>query len=349
MQMKKKIVIRADGGTSIGMGHVMRCLSLARAFKKNGHEVYFFSKLSGGIDVIESQGFSVIRLEDSVLENEVYAVTSLLKEYKIDILIVDSYNVSENYFISLRQQVDKLVYIDDENKMDIPVDVVINGNLTAEYLEYRKYDDAQILLLGPEYNLIRDEFKDMSARIIKGNVASVMITTGGSDSFNLTKKLLDVILKDDRFSKLEFNILVGNGFTNVNELIELSKIHTRIRLFSNQMVNRYTEISYSSIVNLMLTSDVAISAGGSTLYELAACGTPTLAFILAENQSILVEKMAELGYVVNLGWYAALDEKTIIDGLHLLMNDYKKRSAMSRKGQSLVDTGGAERIVRLLT
>lgn len=344
-----KVAIRVDGGAGIGMGHVMRCLSLAKVFKENGHEVYFFSKLSVGIDVIKSKDFSVIRLEDSALENEVYAVTSLLMEYRIDILIVDSYNVNENYFISLRQHVDKLVYFDDENKIDIPADVIINGNLTAEYLGYRKYDDNQILLLMPEYNLIRDEFRDMPARIIKENVESVMITIGGSDSFNLTGKLLDVLLQADRFSNLEFNILVGSGFTDVDELIELSKIHTRIRLFSNQGVNIYTEIRYSSVVDLMINSDVAISAGGSTLYEFAACGTPTLAFILAENQRFLVEKMAELGYVINLGWHDELDEKIVVDGLQLLINDYGKRIAMSRKGQSLVDARGAERIARVLT
>jgi len=343
------MAIRADGGAGIGMGHVMRCLSLARIFKERGHEVYFFSKLSAGIDVIESQGFLVVRLDHSALENEVSAIIELLKEHKIDILIVDRYNVSGNYFISLRQYVDKLVYIDDENKIDMPVDVVINGNLTAEYLGYSMYDDTQILLLGPNYNLIRDEFKDMPARIIKKNIESVMITTGGSDSFNLIKKLLEVLLKADRFSNLQFNILVGNGFTNVAELIELSKIHTRLRLFSNQSVNIYTEIRYSSVVDLMFTSDVAISAGGSTLYELAACGTPAMAFILAENQRFLVEKMSELGYVVNLGWHNELDEKVVVDGLQLLMNDYKRRMEMSRKGQRLVDTRGAERIARVLT
>lgn len=344
-----KVAIRADGGAGIGMGHVMRCLSLARVFKDNGHEVYFFSKLIDGIDVIESQGFSVVRLNNTVLENEVYDVIDLLKEYMIDILIVDSYKVNESYFISLRKNVDKLVYIDDENKIDIPANVVINGNLTAEYLGYSKYDTTQILLLGTEYNLIRDEFKDMPARIVKENVESVMITTGGSDNFSLTKKFLDMLLQADQFSNLRCNILVGSGFTNVDELIALSKIHTRIRLFSNQSVNIYTGIRYSSVVDLMLNSDVAISAGGSTLYELTACGTPTLAFILAENQRFLVEKMAELEYIVNLGWHDELNQKVFVDALCLLINDYKKRIAMSRKGKSLVDTRGAERIVRVLT
>jgi len=346
-----KIAIRADGGVGIGMGHVMRCLSLARAFEKKGHEVYFFSKLIVGIDVIEREGFQVFRLNDMELETEINVIINLLKKYNINILVIDSYHVTEKYLLSLKQQVDKLVYIDDENKCLFPADVVVNGNLTAEYLGYRKYDYNQLLLLGPQYNLIREEFKDLPSRIIKKTVEFVMITTGGSDSFNITIKLLDMLLKVDCFSNVNFNVLVGSGFTNVEELVDLSKRNPRIRLFSNQSVNYYdfTEIKYSSVPDLMLNSDIAISAGGSTLYELAACGTPTLSFVLAENQRFLVSKMSELGYVIHLGWHNELDDKLLVTSLNLLIDDFDKRIEMSRKCQGLIDAWGTERIIKELT
>jgi len=357
-----RIGIRADGGAGVGMGHVMRCMSLARNFNKNGHKVYFLSKLSAGIAVIEREGFSVARLSDDKeviglnssidtlgLDNELHVVINLLKRYEIDILIVDSYNVSEKHFISLKQHVDKLVYIDDENKLCIPADVIINGNLTAEYLGYRKYNNNQILLLGPQYNLIREEFKDVPSRIINETVESVMITTGGSDSFNITKKLLEMLLKVDCFSNVKFNVLVGSGFTHVDNLVDLSKRNPGIRLFSNQGVNHFTEIQYSSVSDLMLNSDIAISAGGSTLYEFAACGIPVLTFILAENQRFLVEKMSELGYLINLGWHHELDDMLVVNCLRLLIDDVDKRIEMSRRCQRLVDAGGAARVVRALT
>jgi UDP-2,4-diacetamido-2,4,6-trideoxy-beta-L-altropyranose hydrolase len=166
-----KVGIRADGGKNIGMGHIMRCLSLARAFQRNGHKVYFFSKSDGGIEKITSENFEVIQLpsveqeteglfydNSANLIDEAKEVITLYYKYQIDILLIDTYNISEEYFLTLKRHVGKLVYIDDVNKFSYPVDIVINGNITGEYMGYEKYDENQVLLLGPQYNMIRDEF-----------------------------------------------------------------------------------------------------------------------------------------------------------------------------------------------
>jgi UDP-2,4-diacetamido-2,4,6-trideoxy-beta-L-altropyranose hydrolase len=352
-----KIAVRTDGGDGIGLGHVMRCLSLAEAFTKAGHDVCFLGKLNIGLAIAKDRGFRTIKLEQDefediepgrVLQNELKAMIRFLKASQIDIVIVDSYQVSAIYLTALRQSGSKLVYIDDENKFSIPADVVINGNLTAPFLGYRKYDIAQILLLGAEYNLIRSEFKNLPVKAVTDKVKTVLLTTGGTDSFHVTSKILNTVLKADEFANLRFNVLVGGGFTNIGELVDLSKMHSRVRLFSSQRRHSYPEIEFCSVANLMMDSDIAISAGGSTLYELAACGTPVLAFILADNQRFLVEKMAELGYVRNIGWYDQLEAKELVRQLHALIHHFTARAEMSRKGQNLVDAIGSERIVNHL-
>jgi UDP-2,4-diacetamido-2,4,6-trideoxy-beta-L-altropyranose hydrolase len=357
-----RIAIRADGGKSVGMGHIMRCLSLANEFRKTGHFVYFFTKYDMGIDLIEKEKFEVIRMpsEDKETEgffygnseqlvSEANVLVALLHQYKIDILIVDSYNITHQYFLTLRSHVSCLVYIDDENKSTYPVNVVINGNVTATYLGYQKYNDDQILLLGPQYNMIRDEFKNIVTKGIRDNVAEIMITTGGSDPYNMTGKLLSIFLNNDDFSKVRFNVLVGGGFATRQDLIHLSQNHEQVVLHSTTVVDASGLIKYSTISEMMLRSDLAISAGGSTLYEFAACGVPVLAFILAENQNFLVEKMEQLGYIMNLGWYNQICEEQIVDSTKGLMNNYAARTKMSSKCLELVDGLGTERIVKELT
>lgn len=353
------IAFRADGGKNVGLGHLMRCLSLARAFRSAGHSVSFVSKLMEGIELARSENFNVCPIpsveqvtegffygDEHSLSEEVGHVIKILTETKIDILIIDSYNVNKEYFLALKKYVKRIIYIDDINKFSYPVDIIVNGNITGEYLAYEKYTENQILLLGPNYNMIRDEFCHLPRRDLGENVNEVMITTGGADPYKITDKLLGFLLENKQLADLRLNVLVGNGFRNVEYLSNLSNTFTNVFLYANSAIAESIEnVTYSEIPALMLRSDIAISAGGSTLYELAACGTPAMAFILADNQECIVTKMAELGYIKNLGWYNQLGKETVLSAFFQLINDFKQRQQMSLRGQKLIDGKGTLRII----
>lgn len=343
------IAIRADGSTNIGMGHVMRCLSLAKGFRHAGANVYFFSRYEPGILKIRQDGFEVIEMpyqkssssegfsygDASELEGDAEEIINSIKDFNLDVLIIDSYNVTEEFFLKLKPHVKKLCYIDDVNKFVYPVDVLINGNITATTLNYTGYSDNEIMLLGLKYNLIRDEFKNLPERIINRDVKEIMITTGGSDPLNLSLRLAGIILSDAELKKIVINIVVGSGFINVDSIRELCKKNTNIVLHEN--VSRMSEI--------MLKSDIAISAGGSTLYELCACGTPTLAIVIADNQREVADMLSAEGYIINLGWSDKLTDEELLKRLRLLCGDYEKRASLSPKVQKLVDGEGVRRIV----
>lgn len=354
------VAFRVDGGKNVGMGHIMRCLSLANAFRRDGHKVYFFSKADEGIEIIQNEKFDVDSLP-SVAQNtegffygspaelitEAEAVVSRLYSQQIDVLIVDTYNVTNEYFQLLKPHVKKLAYIDDINKFSYAVDIIVNGNITGKYLGYRQYDGQPLVLLGPSYNMIRNEFQSLPVRNMRKQVAEIMITTGGADPYNLTDKLLAILLHNEQLKVLRMNVLVGSGFTNIEHLINISQKHDNVVLYANSAVAaNLPAITYSNISDIMLRSDLAISAGGSTLYEFAACGTPVLVFVLADNQEFIVQKMDELGYIQSLGWYNQLDDSQVVSALLNLMSNLEKRQEMSCKGQRLVDGRGTERIVK---
>lgn len=341
-----KIAFRVDGGKSIGMGHIMRCLSLANEFRKKGVEVYFISKYYEGIEKIEENKFYTVKLpcddidsskifdygDNQTLDEEALKIVEILKKYDISTLIVDSYNVSEKYLLKLKENLKILTYIDDINSFSYPVDILVNGNSFAIDVEYKKYFESEKLLLGSKYNLIRSEFKNLPKRKISKEVRSIMITTGGSDPDGVLIKTVREILKDDYFNNISLNLVVGSGFSNKEEIYLLGEENKYIRIYENP----------SSISEIMLNSDIAISSGGSTLYELCSCGTPTLAFIYADNQLPLVEKLSNSGYVVDMGWYN--DDLNLLYNLKGLMKDFSKRIEMSVKGQELVDGNGASRV-----
>ncbi len=349
----RAIGFRVDGSPSIGMGHIMRSISLAKKFHSQGYIVYFLCRQQEGANRIKSEGFEVVMLrgqdsniegigfnygDASSLSTEVEELGDILKELNIQMLFIDSYNVSFEYFIKIKSLVNKICYIDDLNKFDYPVDVIINGNICAEDLNYKKFSKDEILLLGLKYNLIRDEYKNIPHRTIKREVKDIMITTGGSDPYHITDKILSSFLESAYFKEIKLHVIVGSGFKTVDKLSGIANI--------NQNVILYKDIKKMSEV--MLKSDIAISAGGSTLYELCACGTPSMAFIVADNQKNIVECMAKQNYIQSLGWHYNLTSEKLREQLKALIADYKLREKMSLSMQSALDGEGVDRIYEVI-
>ena len=135
------IAIRADGSPFIGMGHVMRCLSLAAALRQSGHDVEFFSRFEPGLSRIREQGFAVRQVAGGLPDGagkeyepaqDTDAVCKLLAGGCYDGLVTDSYRLDADYFRQVRRLVKASFYIDDLNRFPVTVDAVINGNINAD-------------------------------------------------------------------------------------------------------------------------------------------------------------------------------------------------------------------------
>ena len=361
------IGFRVDGSESIGMGHIMRSISLAKAFKQKNHNVVFITREKLGKEKIKLEKFDILELKnlkektkisgydygnEAERKLEVEELKKINKDNKIDLLIVDSYNVDENYFIELKKEVRYIAYIDDINRKKYKMDILINGNIDGEH---KNYDicPSNLYLLGPSYNLIRDEFRDLSQHKISSKIKNIMITTGGSDYYELTNYLSDKLLEiSQKYNyKININIVVGGGFQNTKSLVSMknsvntNKCETQINLFTSNKDNQNDDIKYKAMIDIMKESDIAISSGGSTLYELCAVGIPSISFILADNQKKIVEMMEKLGYIESLGWYNKININKLTDLLEKWMENFELRKKISLKNQSLVDAYGTLRIV----
>ncbi|NJD03322.1 MAG: UDP-2,4-diacetamido-2,4,6-trideoxy-beta-L-altropyranose hydrolase, partial [Ruminiclostridium sp.] len=272
-----------------------------------------------------------------VLLKEAEQIVHQMQSNNIHAIVVDSYNVSPEYFKRIEPNA-RTAYIDDINSFSYPVDIIINGNINAAELNYIKYSKAQQMLIGIEYNMIRKEFQNLPKRTVSKEISRIMLTTGGSDPFRLSCRLTGCILKNLSFKNYQLNVIIGAAFTNKSELYELAGIHKNLILHENP--SRMSEI--------MMESDMAISSGGSTLYELCACGTPTLAFIKADKQTGILKKKDELGLVQSIGRHNEVTESGFTKALLDLELDYTKRQKMSGNGQKLADGNGCRRIASRL-
>lgn len=336
------VVIRADGG-NIGFGHVMRCSALGNALKKAGAEVVFaVNNDQSVIDKVRQMGFNTAVMGGMTSLSEIPKLCDVIRKAEADVLIVDSYNVSEEYFSAVKQIISKTIYIDDINAFPYDVDMVINGNVYAADLPYASPNHSTRFLLGSKYALLRDEFLNTLPVTLKPAVENILVTTGGTDTWRLTPRVLDCMEAEGLLDTVKVNVVIGPGFKNVNDIADKYGKHPNIRLHGNVL----------SMPALIAANDIAISAGGSTNYELAYMGVPALVISTADNQFMLAAKMHEMGAVSYIGYARDVTDEQIREGLRKLINDFDFRSSLARNCRRIIDGKGAmrcaEEIVKLV-
>jgi len=309
-----KAIVRVDGGSNIGMGHIQRRLALSGQLRKNGARILFVSKKGETIEKkVKQEGFEVMVLKDDIdLKEDLKDTINAIKKRGVNVIITDSYAIDEHYLTEIKKTVPFLVSIDDLANISFPSDIAINQNIYAKNLNYRSLTGKTKFLLGPKYALLREEFSNPGKRGINEKVKNILVTLGGADFFNLTPKILKIL---DRINQdFKITAVVGPFFKNIADIEKTAKeINKKVELIDD---------SYE-MGKIMLASDLAITGGGTTLYELAATGTPALAFCLAENQLRNIKGMAEAGTLINLGWGNNRTEKKFYEKIGELIDNHQ--------------------------
>lgn len=322
-----KIVIITEGSSEIGFGHITRCMSLYQAFKEKELPVQFIVNGDSTIEhLLENTKHKIFNwLEDSF---------RLFKSLNnSDIVIIDSYLADEEFYKKISKSVAIAVYIDDNKRINYPKGIVINGTVLAEKLNYPSAEEVEYLL-GSHYIPLRREFWDVPEKEIKKNLESIMITFGGDDLRNLAPDILKILI--DKYPYLNKKVVIGRGFKRIESIENLKDDKTELIYYPDA----------KGMLNVMIESDMAISAGGQTLYELARIGLPTIAIGVAYNQTHNVENWQKVGFIEFAGFW---DNKNLYNNVLEkieLLKDKNVRLKKSIKGRNAVDGKGAIKIVK---
>ena len=325
-----KIFIITEGGQDIGMGHIARCISLYDAFKEWGvtPALILNDSMSRGL-LKKREGKFFDWLKD---KKKVFAMVQ-----GCDMAIIDSYLAPLSFYEKISKSVKMPVYIDDNKRLDYPAGLVINGAIYADQLAYPKKKDITYLL-GSRHISLREEFRKDFKKKIKNNIKSVMIAVGGDDIRNITPKILGYLNKN--YPWLVKNVVIGPAFKAlaVKEIEALKTVNVNLIYYPDADKMR----------DIMLKADIAISAGGQTLYELARIGVPTIGICIAENQISNLEGLRKAGFLKYIGWY---NGKKIMDNLKTAINELKDagiRQKAAEAGNRIVDGKGGARVVDAL-
>ena len=294
---KIRITFRTDASLSIGHGHVMRCLALAQTWQDaGGHATFAMAMDAPAIEArLEAEEMRVVRLAADVGTADDAAHTiSLARELGARWVVVDGYHFGGDYQRAIKDAGLSLLFIDDNGHANhYYADLVLNQNLHAEAGLYVKREPYTQLLLGTHYALLRREFLKWREwqREIPAAARKVLVTLGGGDPDNVTLKVIQA-LQQVQVDGLEAVVVVGASNPHYRELETAAK---------NSRVAIRLESNVKNVPELMAWADVAVSGGGSTCWELAFMGLPSIVLILADNQQRIGERLQLHSAALNLG------------------------------------------------
>jgi UDP-2,4-diacetamido-2,4,6-trideoxy-beta-L-altropyranose hydrolase len=322
----------------------MRSLALAQAWKKQGGVAVFvgFCEIPAVLGRVENEGFKFIPVSK---ENRRQTAPEFLwkicdhersRSPLFPWVCLDGYHFGVSYQKALKEIGFRLLVVDDMAHLPSYVaDIVLNQNIHSRCLRYSCGPDTT-LLLGEEYALIREEFLQWKhwKRRIEEKAGKILVTLGGGDFDDTLRKIVSAI-QNAGLSDLEIVVVGGSSSERLKEMVK-SPTQKGVRFEIVAHVN--------DMPQQMASADVAISAGGSTCWELAYMGLPSLVGILAENQREVAQSLGERGMVLNLGWFKELSGAELAKEIQGLVSNEKLRRQMSKTGRETIDGLGAERV-----
>jgi len=343
-------IFRCDGNSEIGMGHVMRCISLGKVMKKQGcNIVWVMQNCPDVVQIVDNAGFQVNTIDCLKDENhggldlrDTELTLDIAGNEGANVVVVDHYEATPDYLEKVRCSGIKLAVIGlgrDHNRDLTSAHWFLNQNLGASKLHYKIRSDC-VSLLGPTYALLREQF--LLARTEMTNSFDktdhrVLVTLGGSDMTDQYLMILRAISMVH--CNLDVRLIVGGG--DVEELISrtLSKLEHNIQIYDN----------VSDMAGHMIWADISINAGGSTCWELCCLGVPMIILIASDDQVLTAKELDDQGCAKSIGnlWASSIDSD-LAEALEGLLYDPQQRAKMSSRSQGLVDGFGTSRVSKSL-
>jgi UDP-2,4-diacetamido-2,4,6-trideoxy-beta-L-altropyranose hydrolase len=321
MMNSKIILCLCDGGYDIGFGHASRTLSLAEAFAENGWHPQFIGRLNDGSDnMIQAAGFKTsIRAMMTGTEDPEDTIR-ICRDSAAAAHVVDSYSLQPGYLRMLGREA-PILLIDDFGDLDeYPCATILNPGFNPGSREYPV--DVPVLT-GAGFIPLRRAFRRLRVkmRVRTGKVQRVLVSLGGGDQKQMTKRVIRVLRTFG--VSLTLRVVVSLAYPELAVLVkEVSFFAPDSRVL----------VQLPDLAEEMAEADLCIVAGGSTKYEAAYLGVPCLAIPVNESQKPETELFDKFGLAINCGLADELSDEVLVRTINGIFKDTERRLAMSRQG-----------------
>lgn len=356
-----KFAFRVDASLEIGIGHVMRCLTLANELTKRGGQCTFICREHAGnfIAQISNHGHTVHSLPssadaDSDLAHSVWlgatqnqdakATELILSQLQPDWLVVDHYALDWRWEVMLSKYCDdKVMVIDDLADRSHHCRILLDqtfDRVSEEYDLLVPHDCT--LLCGSDYALLRHEFAELRTYSLKRRkrtkLKNILITMGGVDKDNATARVLNVLRASPLPNDCKISVVLGPTAPWLSEVQQRAQAMP----FSTTVF-----VGVSNMAQLMAGSDLAIGAAGASSWERCCLGLPTLMIVLAENQTAVATGLVKAGAAQMIDLYDESMQQPV-NLINEICNSESALTNMSQAASRLVDGQGVGKVAGIL-
>jgi len=340
--VKKTLLVRVDASQIIGTGHIMRCIAFGQGWRDNGGHVCFLTYCESDslCNLLEEEEYQVVLLPKAYPDDEWTTTSQIFAANPDAWVVLDGYHFDTTYQDRVKEICHRLLVIDDLSHLShYSGDVILNQNVYAHKLKYNCNAETR-LLMGSGYALLRSEFLYWSnwRRNFPEMARRVLVSFGGSDSTNQTLKVIQA-MKNVNADSLEVVVVIGAN--NPHYLVVNSEACSEQH--SIQIKQNVTDMP-----KLMAWADIAITAGGSTCWELAFMQLPSLIVTTAENQRYVAPELQKRGVSSSLGWWDQVRSEELTEAVESLINNRNLREVMGQRGRELVDGRGVARVCEVM-
>jgi UDP-2,4-diacetamido-2,4,6-trideoxy-beta-L-altropyranose hydrolase len=309
--MTKKVIFRADGSSTTGLGHLYRLFSLVEVVKDTIDFVFLTRETSTDSVIPESYTKKSIPKNINIREEpEWLAANFSPKEH---IVIADGYQFTASYQKQIKQKGYSLIYIDDLAKEHMYADVVINHSPYIQEKHYKKEPYTK-LALGTQYALLRPLFlKEAKQNKTIKTVDCAFVCFGGADPFNLTLKAVEALLLIPSFKKI--HVVLGGAHKH-QEVFGLENKHSdKIKIYRN--------LSEGELIKTMQKCNFAVAPASTILYELSCVKMPIFSGFYIDNQELIYKGFLNNGAIYkgkNMKDYQVSD---FVNKINIILDEHK--------------------------
>ena len=333
-----KIVFRCDASADIGLGHLIRCLAIAKELQKQ-NQIIFATIRDGMNSYIKDNGFEIFFKETSETEEKfLKRLSSILYS---EVIVIDKRYLYSSVFINnLKQNTNKIIMIDNVCEGLSACDEIIfpnahlDKNVLKEYLSLERINQVKT---GPEYVILHDEILALKDKINHNfhNPPNIVVTTGGADPGGVLIKLIPWLKEMDL--KANILILIGQVFKYKNELEKLI-----INLPDNFKVFPYS-------LKELLEADIVICTFGVSIYEMIYLQIPTICISHSRENEKSAKILKERYEVIeDMGFIENLAPQNLHLSIKKLLENETYYQKIVQKCNNLIGGKGAKQIANVI-
>lgn len=338
MATAPRILFFADAGLSVGGGHVMRCLTLAQALTARGATCGFVATAEAGalLDVFGDDRIARIAVQAGGPKTLADRIAASARDWSAGAVVVDHYQFDRSAEARLKDPAWRLMAMDDLRRAHA-CDLVLDSNLGRAASDY---PDAPVLA-GPQYALVQTAFAQrrklaLARRSAEPSASRLLVSLGLTDVGAITARVVKAVLP--QIGERTMDVVLGAGAPSLEPLRALASHDRRVRLHVNSQ----------DMAGLVAASDLAIGAGGSSVWERCCLGLPSISLVLADNQRSNAQALQAAGATLLVEAGAEGFDAQLRAMLRNLLDDAPLRRHISAAAANLCDGRGAARVAERL-